>query len=55
MQGTMDLIPGWGTKTPHAAEQLSPHTTREPECYNKKLTHCDKDPTQPNDDNKYII
>ena len=55
MQGTMDLIPGWGTKTPHAAEQLSPHTTREPECYNKKLTHCNKDPTQPNDDNKYII
>ena len=29
--GDMGLIPGWGTKIPHAAEQLSLHsTTREP-------------------------
>ena len=28
--GDMGLIPGWGTKIPHAAGQLSPHaTTRE--------------------------
>ena len=26
MQGDADLIPGQGTKIPHAAEQLSPHT-----------------------------
>ena len=26
-----DLIPGWGTKIPHAGEQLKPHaTTTEP-------------------------
>ena len=51
----MGLIPGWGTKTSRAAEQLSPHTTREPEGCNEKLTHCKKDPTQPNDNNKYIV
>ena len=25
--GDMSLIPGWGTKIPHATRQLSPHTT----------------------------
>ena len=25
-------IPGCGTKNPHAAEPLSPHTIKEPEC-----------------------
>ena len=27
--GDMGSIPGWGTKTPHASEQLSMCTTRE--------------------------
>ena len=25
-EGDKGLIPGWGTKIPHSAEQLSPHT-----------------------------
>ena len=25
--GDVGLIPGWGTKIPHATGQLSPHTT----------------------------
>ena len=28
--GDADLIPGQGTKIPHAKEQLSPHATRDP-------------------------
>ena len=29
--GNMDLIPGWGTRIPHAVEQLNLHTaTTEP-------------------------
>ena len=31
--GDARLIPGWGTKVPHATRQLSPHTTTtEPAC-----------------------
>ena len=31
--GNVDLIPGQGTKIPHATRQLSPHaTTTEPTC-----------------------
>ena len=31
--GNVGSVPGWGTKIPHAAEQLSPHpTTTEPAC-----------------------
>ena len=38
--GDSGLILGQGTKTPHAAEQLSPHTpTRDPACYNQDLIH----------------
>ena len=30
------LSPGWGTKTPHAKGQLSPHhTNTEPTCHNE--------------------
>ena len=32
--GDAGSIPGQGTKIPHAAGQLNPHTTREPEHYN---------------------
>ena len=33
--GDAGLIPGWGTKIPHAAGQLSPHTvTTEPAHHN---------------------
>ena len=33
MQGDLGLIPGWGTKIPHATEQLSPCVaTIEPTC-----------------------
>ena len=33
--GDAGLIPGWGTKIPHAAGQLSPcATTTEPTCLN---------------------
>ena len=34
--GEVGLIPGWGTKIPHATEQLRPcATAREPECATK--------------------
>ena len=34
--GYMGSIPGWGTKIPHAAGQLSPHAAAEnPACRNK--------------------
>ena len=32
--GDASLIPGWGTKIPHAMEQLSRAATREPVCRN---------------------
>ena len=32
------LIPGLGTKIPHAVEQFSPHTTTEPACHNYHAT-----------------
>ena len=37
MQGTRGLIPGWGTKIPHAARQLNPH--REPMSYKENPLH----------------
>ena len=38
MQGDLGLIPGWGTKIPHVAEQLSPHaTTTNPMCHNWRV------------------
>ena len=34
--GNVDMIPGQGTRIPHAAEQLNPHaTTRESVCRNE--------------------
>ena len=53
MQGDADLIPGQGTKIPHAAEQLSPHTaaTQPPHSgshHNKKPVHHSEDLAQPN-------
>ena len=36
--GDSGLIPGQGTKIPHATEQLSPHaTTEEAACCNERL------------------
>ena len=36
--GDLGLIPGWGTKIPHVAEQLSPHaTTTNPMCHNWRV------------------
>ena len=51
-----DLIPGQGTKIPHAVEQLSPHagTTETPTCSEARtpqnLGTAAKDPVQCNDD-----
>ena len=37
-QGNMGSMPGWGTKVPHTAEQLSPHTaTVESEHHNERI------------------
>ena len=51
----VDLIPGWGAKTPHTAKQISPHaTTTEPirhkykfSAITKDTALCNKDPRQP--------
>ena len=46
--GDAGSIPGWGTKIPHAAGQLSPcATTREKPAWDVEPTHHNKDPTQP--------
>ena len=37
MQGAWGLIPGWGTKIPHAARPLNPH--REPTCHKENPLH----------------
>ena len=38
--GNLGLIPGWGTKIPHAAGQLSPRaTTTEPKHSREKSPH----------------
>ena len=39
MQGTWGSIPSWGTKSPHAAGQLSPHTTTTELTYALKPAH----------------
>ena len=59
--GDTGSIPVWGTKIPHAAGQLSPHTattepmlwslhdtTREPVRHNEDPTCHSQDPTPPN-------
>ena len=35
--GDADLIPGWGTKNPHASEQLSPHAATKTQHNQKKM------------------
>ena len=43
--GDVGSIPGWGTKIPHAAEQLSLHsTTREPACHDERSRRHSDDP-----------
>ena len=45
--GDAGSIPGQGTKLPHAAEQLSPHTaTTEPTHLSQRTLNCNKDPVQ---------
>ena len=43
--GDVGSIPGWGTKIPHAAEQLSLHsTTREHACHEERARRHSDDP-----------
>ena len=48
--GDAGLTPGWGTKIPHAMEQLSSNATTREDCGLQlgKLVHHNQDPTQPN-------
>ena len=53
--GDVGSIPGLGTKIPHAAEELSPHTTtKSPRSATKDPACRNKDPTQPKIMNKLI-
>ena len=43
-----DSIPGWGTKIPHAVEQLSLHVTT------REFTHCKETKTRPGQINIFL-
>ena len=52
--GDAGSIPGWGTRSPRAAEQRSPCATTEGPCTARKGPMCSQDPTHLNKFNTFL-